>query len=120
MLEQLERVVIAFAIIALTAGIVIGGAVGGIIGWLMSIPLIVIIPVGMATGAMVIIAMIAIWYRGGDNLMVGTILNAVLLIGIIAAIIVAATDPSMSTAAAIVAAIFGLISLLAHFFYFRA
>lgn len=120
MLEQLERVVIAFAIIALTAGIIIGGTVGGIIGWLMSIPLIVIIPVGMATGAMVIIAMIAIWYRSGlDNLMVGTILNAVLLIGIIAAIIIAATDPSMSTAAAIAAAIFGLISLLAHF-YFRA
>jgi len=57
--------------------------------------------------------------KNSNNLMVGTILNAVLLIGIMATIIIAATDPSMSTAAAMAAAIFGLISLLTHF-YFRA
>ncbi len=57
--------------------------------------------------------------KNSNNLAVGAILSVVLLIGILAAIVVAATDPSMSTAAAMAAAIFGLISLLTHF-YFRA
>ena len=57
--------------------------------------------------------------KNSNRLAVGAILNAVLLVGIIAAIVIAATDPSMSTAAAMAAAIFGLISLLTHF-YFRA
>lgn len=45
--------------------------------------------------------------KNSNNLAVGAILSVVLLIGILAAIVVAATDPSMSTAAAMAAAIFG-------------